>query len=190
MMGSWRESLGKYRDVLVFVVCLFVANGLWKLMIHGDEDVNEVFWFGLDVTPVFRTVAGHITQVVYRLTRLVSDSVHLVPPYTVSFDSGFAYSVVWSCTPLKQSFIWLFIMLFARGSLRRKLWFVPLGWLVAYAFNIFRITAIGLLCEHHPDMFEFYHLYLFKYLFYAVLFALWVWWTERVAGNDKKTDKI
>ena len=90
--------------------------------------------------------------------------------------------VVWSCTAVKQSFIWLIIMLFARGPWQRKLWFIPLGWLVAYAFNIIRIAAIGLLCEHHPEMFEFYHVYLFKYLFYAVLFALWVWWVERVSN--------
>lgn len=178
-----------YRDILVFVACLLIANYFWKSTVQGDEGTNEVFWFGLNITPPFRLLSEHIARVTYRLTRLVTDTAHFVAPATVSFDSGFAFRIVWSCTALKQSFIWLIIMLFARGSWQRKLWFVPLGWLVAYVFNILRITAIGLLCEHHPELFEFYHVYLFKYLFYAVLFALWVWWIERLS-NPKKSSHL
>lgn len=171
-----------YRDIILFAVCLFAANYFWKFTVQGDEGTNEVLWFGLNITWPFQVLSEHIARVAYRLTGLLTDTAHLSAPYTISFDSGFAYTVVWSCTALKQSFIWLIIMLFARGSWQHKLWFIPLGWLVAYLFNIFRITAIGLLCEHHPERFDFYHTILFKYLFYAVLFALWVWWIERLSN--------
>ena len=177
-----RQIWDTYRDILLFAVCLFGANLLWKLMIQGDEGTNEVACLGRDVTMPFRALSAHVARMVYGLTSLLSDSVHFHAPSSIAFDSGFSYMVVWSCTAVKQSFIWLIIMLFARGPWLRKLWFIPLGWLVAYAFNIIRIAAIGLLCEHHPEMFEFYHVYLFKYLFYAVLFALWVWWVERVSN--------
>ena len=173
------DALRPYKDVLVFAVCLFAANWFWKLTVDGDEGTNVVYWFGWNITAPFQAMSEHIAQVAFRLTRLFTDAVHFEPPYTIAFDSGFVYSVVWSCTPVKQSFIWLIIMLFARGSALNKLWFIPLGWVVAYLFNIFRITAIGLLCENHPDMFGFYHLFLFKYLFYGVLFALWVVWISR-----------
>ena len=172
----------EYKDVLLFAVCLFAANGVWKLMIQGDEGTNEVMWLGLNVTPLFRALSDHIARVVFALTHVFRDSAHFHEPSTIAFDSGFAYTVVWSCTAVKQSFIWLVIMLFVRGSWKRKLWFIPLGWLVAYVFNILRITAIGLLCEHHPDLFGLYHLFIFKYLFYAILFALWVWWIEHLSS--------
>lgn len=183
-----RRIWDTYRDIILFAVCLFAANFLWKLMIQGDEATNEVMWLGYNVTRPFRALSGHIARMVYGLTSLMSDSVHFREPSSIAFDSGFSFMVVWSCTAVKQSFIWLIIMLFARGPWQRKLWFIPLGWLVAYAFNILRIALIGLLCEQHPHMFVFYHVYLFKYLFYAILFALWVWWIERVAGNDQTTD--
>ena len=174
------DALRPYRDIISFAVCLLAANYLWKFTIQGDEGTNEVLWFGLNLTPPFQWLSEHIAHITYRLTRFVTSEVSFIAPYTVLFDSGFSYSVVWSCTALKQSFIWLVIMLFARGDFRRKLWFIPLGWICAYVFNILRITAIGLLCEAHPERFDFYHTILFKYLFYAVLFALWVWWIERV----------
>jgi len=179
-----RESVSPYRDIIRFAVCLLVANYFWKFTVEGDEGTNVVMWFGLNITAPFRILSEHIAGVAYRLTCQWSDSVRFLTPNTIAFDSGFVYSVVWSCTALKQSFIWLIIMLFSRGDWKRKMWFIPLGWVCAYLFNIFRITMIGILCEHHPDMFPFYHTILFKYLFYGVLFALWVWWIEK-AGRVK-----
>ena len=69
----------------------------------------------------------------------------------------------------------------ARGPWLRKLWFIPLGWLMVYLFNIMRIAIIALLIHHHPSWFDFLHTYLFKYLFYGMIFALWVVWTERLS---------
>ena len=43
------------------------------------------------------------------------------------------------------------------------------------------ITLIAMAIEHHPEWFEFLHEYLFKYLFYGMLFCLWLWWTHRIA---------
>ena len=176
-----------YRDILVFAVCLFAANYFWKFTVKGDDGTNSVLWFGLNISWPFRVLSEHVAQMAYGFTCFFTDTVHFIAPRTVAFNSGFSYEVVWSCTALKQSFIWLIIMLFARGSWQRKLWFIPLGWLVAYAFNILRIAAIGLLCEHHPDLFSFYHEFLFKYLFYAVLFALWVWWIERLGNPNTQS---
>ncbi len=182
-------ELNDYKGVVLFVVCLLAANFFWKFTVQGDEGVNEVFWLGLNITPPFRVLSEHIAQVVYRLTRLFTDAVHFESPYTVVFDSGFAYSVVWSCTALKQSFIWLIIMLFARGGIRHKLWFIPLGWICAYMFNILRIVLIGLLSEHHPENFELYHTIVFKYLFYGMFFGLWVLWDVKIRTMDNREDE-
>ena len=188
------KSSKGYTDIILFVVCLLAANYFWKFTVDGDEGTNVVMWFELNITAPFDLLSRHIATVCYSLTDWVLTSptsqelVRFDEPYTVAFSTGFAYSVVWSCTGLKQSFIWLIIMLFARGPWLRKLWFIPLGWLCAYVFNIFRITLIGLLCMNHPMMFDFYHTFLFKYLFYAMLFGLWVWWTECLSRSKSENE--
>ena len=63
----------------------------------------------------------------------------------------------------------------------KKLWFIPLGLVCAYLFNILRITLIAIAIEHHPDWFELLHEYVFKYMFYFMLFCLWLLWTHRIA---------
>jgi hypothetical protein len=35
--------------------------------------------------------------------------------------------------------------------------------------------------EHHPDWFELLHDYIFKYIFYGMLFLLWLWWSNHAA---------
>ena len=65
-----------------------------------------------------------------------------------------------------------------------KLWFIPFGWLCCYLFNILRIFIIALFIEHHPEWFHVLHDYIFKYLFYGMLFGLWVWFVEGIRGVE------
>ena len=37
-----------------------------------------------------------------------------------------------------------------------------------------------MLIEAHPTWFEILHTYVFKYLFYIMLFALWLLFTEKI----------
>ncbi len=188
-----KQMLEPYRDIIVFVIVLFGANFFWKLTIDAHEDGGPVHWLGLDISLPFDWMTEHITSVVYACISLFRDTIHRVGPVSMWYESGNAITIVWGCTAIKQSFIWLCIMLFTRGSWLRKLWFIPLGWVVCYAFNIFRIFCISLVIEHHPEYFEFLHTYVFKYIFYGILFLLWVWWVEKIApsppkgGNDAST---
>lgn len=191
---KYKQHIEPYHDILLFVICLFAANFFWKYTVIGEDAIDApVSFFGLDITAPFSLMAEHIARVVYWLTSQVRSTVHYRAPYTMWFDAnestarGFAVSIVWGCTAIKQSFIWLVIMALARGDWKRKLWFIPLGWLCIYVFNIVRITLIGFLCEYHPWMFSFWHEYFFKYLFYGMLFMLWVWWVERL-GKIKEIE--
>lgn len=180
------ERIKPYWDIILFVVALLVANFFWKYTVLGDEGGDQVTWFGLDITPPFDFLATHIASAVYWLVHLVRDTVHALPDNVIWFTSGSSVKIVWSCTALKQSFIWLIIMLVARGLWLRKLWFIPLGWVCIYLFNILRIALITIIIEHHPDLFELMHTYVFKYLFYLMLFGLWVWWSNRLSGAKRE----
>ncbi len=174
-----KATLQPYRDVILFMVVLLGANYFWKFTIDGEEWGGPVHWFGWDITAPFDWMAEHITHVVYTAIAAFRDTIFLRDPVTMQFETGNSIRIVWGCTAIKQSFIWVCIMLFARGSWKHKLWFIPLGLVVTYAFNILRIFLIALAVEHHPEWFEFLHTYLFKYVFYGVLFLMWVWWAER-----------
>lgn len=186
-----KSQLRPYRDVIVFVVTLLVANYFWKWTMNGDEYGEQVTWFGLDVTAPFEFMACHIASVVYGLLSLFRDTVYMTDEHTIRFASGVGTTIIWGCSGLKQSFIWLCLILTVRPIFKSsnsqilkfsiaKLLYILLGWLCCYAFNILRIFLIALLIEHHPDWFEVLHNYIFKYLFYAMLFGLWVIFVEKI----------
>ncbi len=185
-----KQALAPYWDVILFVITLFAANGFWKLTIQAEECCLPVLWFGLDISAPFAFMCEHVASIVYHLIRFFNDEIFMMDETSMRFFTGNSIRIVWGCTAIKQSFIWLIIMLFARGPWKHKVWFIPLGWLVAYLFNILRIFLIALAMEHHPEWFELLHTYIFKYLFYGILFLLWVWWAEKfVPSNVSTADK-
>lgn len=174
------ELFRPYEDIIIFVLTLFVANYFWKWSMVGDENGDMVTWFGWDITAPFEIMACHIASAVYWLLSLVRDTVHLIGAHTIRFDSGSGTTIIWGCSGLKQSFIWLMLMLTVRGGWKQKTWYIPLGWVFCYAFNILRIFLIALLIEFHPEWFHPLHDYVFKYLFYGGMFVLWVIFVEKI----------
>lgn len=183
---SFYSRIDPFVDVVLFAVCLFGANILWKLCVHGDESFGHVSVLGINATGMFDAVAHYVAGRCAWFIGLFRPTVVFSQPDVIGFESGFASRIVWACTAIKQSFIWLIIMLFARGVQKRKLWFIPLGWLMIHIFNVIRISLINMLCEFHPAMFTFWHLYFFKYAFYFMMFLMWVAWNERLGGPKKQ----
>ena len=182
-MPSWikiKETLRPYMDIILFVVAMLAANYFWKFTMLGDEEGIQVMWLGIDLTAIFDAVSDHITRIVYWLLSLINDSVHLGPRNHIYYDTGNGSYVAWSCSGLKQAFIWIIIMLVARGPWQKKLWFTPLGLVCTYLFNIARIACISIVIKHHPELFTLVHDYILKYLFYFIFFCLWFLWTHMI----------
>jgi len=171
-----KQRFEPYLDIVLFVVALLLADAIWKLCVSGDESLNTVAILGCDATKAFAAVSQLVAQQVYDLLSLFRDTVHLQGSH-LYFDSGNGTRIVWSCTPIKQSWIWLFIMLVARGEQGHKLWFIAAGWLLIYGINILRVAAVNLIVEFHPDLFQLFHTYLLKYAFYGCMFLMWLVWT-------------
>ncbi len=186
---SLKQLFEPYTDVIIFMVTLLAANYFWKFTVSGDENGDLVTWFGLDITAPFEFMACHIASVVYWLVSLFRDTAFMTDPHTIHFTSGSGTTIIWGCTALKQSFIWFWLIATVRpwnfqlstiNFQLSKLWYIPLGWLCCYLFNILRIFLIALFIEHHPEWFHLLHDYIFKYLFYAMLFGLWVIFVEKI----------
>lgn len=184
-LSDIKALIAPYADIIIFMVTLFAANYAWKWTFVGDEQGEMVTWLGLDVTAPFEFMACHIASVVYWLVSLFRDTASMSDPHTIRFVGGTGTSIIWGCTAIKQSFIWLCLILTVRSygdkkTWLHKLWYIPLGWVCCYAFNILRIFLIAILIEHHPDWFHVLHDYIFKYLFYGMLFGLWVIFVEKI----------
>ena len=182
---SRKQRFEPYKDIIVFVVTLLVANYAWKFTMNGDEVGTQVTWVGFDITAPFEFMACHVASAVYWLVSLFRDTVSMPDEHTICFASGTSTTIIWGCSGLKQSFIWLCLILTVLPLANKqlwlhKLWYIPVGWVICYAVNILRIFAIALLIEHHPEWFHVMHDYIFKYLFYAILFGMWVIFVEKI----------
>lgn len=184
-----KELLTPYSDVIIFMVTLLAANYFWKFTMLGDESGEQVTWFGLDLTAFFEAVTVHVTTMVYRFVSLFRDTAYRVNDVTIRFLSGSGTSIVWGCTGIKQSFIFFWLILTVRpvriqiSNLKfqiAKLLYIPAGWLCCYLFNILRIGLITLFMEFHPSWFPLLHDWIFKYLFYFMLFCLWWFFVEKI----------
>ena len=180
------EKLEPYRGVIGFAVVLLLSNWFWKYNVFGDEEGSSVSFWGMDVSAPFVFMAKHSATLAVHILQYLGWKVTLDSLNVFHLATGFTVQVVWACTGLKQAYIAFCILAFSRGPWQKKLWYVPLALLVIYLFNIFRITFIIGACDQHPDWFHFLHIRLFKYLFYAIIFGMWVFWEEKIAVVKKK----
>ena len=168
------------------MITLLVANYAWQWSVTGAEgDTMVLLWNHWNISAPFDLLAKHIAAMVYALVSLFRDTAYMPNDHVIRLATGNAASIAWRCTALKQSFIWLCLLLTTPRGWLHKTWFIPFGWLCIYLFNVVRIATIALLIEFHPTWFHFLHEYLFKYLFYIMLFALWVWFTEKVRKSEQ-----
>jgi exosortase/archaeosortase family protein len=184
------KKLEPYKGVIWFAIILMAANFFWKYDVMGDEssrfDSIVTFW-GINISAPFVWMANHVTQVTYHLLKFMDFNISVQPANIVQHANGHSVQIIWACTGLKQAYIFFCIIAFYRGPWLKKLWFIPSGFLVVYAFNIFRIAFIVAIVGKHPEWFELLHLYLFKYLFYLIIFLMWVFWEEKIAGKSNKS---
>lgn len=175
------EKLKPYSGVIYFVIILLVSHFFWKYTVLGDEEGYLVSFFGLDITRPFDFMARHTARVSHWLLQGLGFSTSLtdnnVIRHTVSLN---AVHIVWSCTGIKQAYILFCILAFSRGPWQHKLWYIPLGLLCVYLFNILRITFITAIIDGHPEQFELWHEHITKYAFYIMIFGLWVVWEEKI----------
>ena len=175
-IDNLKSIIAPYSDVLIFMITLFAANYFWKWTVTGDENGDIVTWFNLDVTAPFEWMACHVASVVYWLISLFRDTAYMTDPHTIRFASGSGTTIIWGCTAIKQSFIWLCLIATVRPWIVR---FSPFTFHFS-PFTLAKLWYIALFIEQHPEWFHMLHDYLFKYLFYGMLFGLWVIFVEKI----------
>ena len=140
----------------------------------------------IDISSAFNAFTSFVVKIsVFILSDVLNMNIN-VRGFTIFFDHGNPISIVWGCSGLKQMFIFSFILIFSFGSWKNKLWFVPIGLIICFFVNILRIIFLALIAYSYPNNLDLFHTYIFKYLFYAIIFIIFLIWEEKYGYASKK----
>lgn len=181
------SHFGKYEGIVRFLVVLIITHFFWKFTIIGEETGQSVSWFGYDISSWMVGWANQIALYTHHILTYFGDTLTL-NVNTLRYSNNNAVSVVWGCNGVKQSFIFLCILLFSRGPISYKLPYAIIGVFCAQVFNLFRIVFLTKLIHLHPHLFDLFHEHILKYLFYILIFIIWMLWEDKIvpALNKEK----
>ncbi|NCC99260.1 MAG: exosortase/archaeosortase family protein [Bacteroidia bacterium] len=170
-----------------FVIILLLTHFAWRYSFEEDIDLSGnplLFLWGIDVTNFFNAFSMALTKSVYILLHdILGVDVGMLGNTIFSKDSHMVINVVWSCSGIKQMFVFFCIIVFYPGSILRKLWYVPSGLIVIALLNIIRIAMIAYGTKINGAWFDQLH-EISKYVFYAIIFLMWVLWEEKIRKNE------
>ena len=101
-----------YKGVLLFFISMFAADIVWKLCISGDEQSATIFFLKrYDWSEAFAFISTIIAKVTYFFT-FIFDSSAILRENIISFPDSKGIMIVWSCSGIKQMFIFLIIVVY------------------------------------------------------------------------------
>jgi len=179
--------LSLYKGIIYFIILLLFTHFFWKLVVDGDLNSQQIAIFGKDLTAQFHSLSAFTAKVTYWFVRLFPNTGDFMNRDTNLYFlySNFYINIIWGCTAVKQLYIFIVIMTFYKGTWKKKLWYIPLGCVILWIYNIIRIASICYLTIGHPERFDFLHEGLFRYIFYGLIFLLWVVWEETIVKKSK-----
>ncbi len=98
---------------------------------------------------------------------------------------------IWIGSPCNALTLFMFFSLFViafPGSIKKKLWFIPLGVIIIHVANVLRVVALTTINFYAPQYIEFNHTYTFTVLVYGIIFLLWMWWVNSALKEYKSNE--
>ena len=186
-METIKNIIKKYsylKGVIYFVFILLVAHFFWKFSLLEGKDLRglpQIFlWRNFDLSFLFNNAVDALASQVYYIVHDVFNMDVVVLKNSIYLkEISSLVKIVWSCSGLKQIFVFFCIIAFYPGGGKQKLWFIPLGILLVWIVNVIRISSIIGLFEMYPAQFDFFH-EMSKYVFYFIIFMFWVLWEEKI----------
>ena len=190
MIRKWfqkiRDFLVKHRltplaNLFLFALITYVFHDLWW---DFNRHIMSVEW----VQQTAEWLSLQVFHISYWInTSILGLEVDVEPPVTMWFSQGMGYIIVNnSCSGLKQAYQVTALFILFPGPWKHKSWFIPMGWVIMFLTNVFRIVVLSLVLVWRPEYWNFSHDWILRPFFYVVIFALWVWWVERFGGFFRK----
>jgi len=99
---------------------------------------------------------------------------------------------IWIGSPCNALTLFVFFALFViafPGSVKKKLWFIPLGIVIIHFTNVLRIIGLAIINYVAPQYVEFNHTYTFTLFVYGIIFLLWMWWVKSSLKENKANEQ-
>ena len=197
-MEKIKDLLKKYsylKGVAYFIIILLVSHYLWKFSFIEGKDLRglpQIFlWRNFDLSYIFNNAVGFLSSQVYWLIHDVFNmDVVMLKNSVYLKEISSLVKIVWSCSGLKQIFVFLCIIAFYPGSEKHKLWFIPLGLFCVYLINVSRLLLLTYIVRDNPEAFDFWHGGVTKYAFYGIIFLIWVLWNDYLLPRISHIKKV
>lgn len=83
------------------------------------------------------------------------------------------------CNGITLMFLFAIFIIAYPGNFKHKLWYLPIGIILVYSLNLFRIVSLSLIAYYKPSYLEFNHTYTFTFIAYSFVFSLWMLWVNK-----------
>jgi exosortase family protein XrtF len=101
-------------------------------------------------------------------------------------DGKGVINVFEGCNGVNVMIVFVAFMVAFGGSIKRMIWFVPLGLVIIHLFNLLRIILLYVAAQHNSQYFYYIHKYFFTAALYLVVIALWIIWVTRLSNETKR----
>lgn len=93
------------------------------------------------------------------------------------------------CNGITLMFLFGIFVIAYPGSVKNKLWYLPLGIFIVHVVNIVRIIALAMIAYYAPEYLNFNHTYTFTFIAYSIVFGLWMLWVNKFSEIRKQNEK-
>ncbi len=161
-----------------FVIKVSLVYFIWRCLKYLGETHPGFLWGGWSR---FYHFTGNLlaTSVSAILSFLGYQFVHQGREIVIAGTNGVYFSDL--CLGIAPMFIYSGIILVFGDNHKAKAWFIPLGLVLIFFINVFRLLALALIQVHYNDYFNFAHEYLYVIITYGVIFLMVMWWMTKFA---------
>jgi exosortase family protein XrtF len=167
-------SLSSFKPTILFLTkflaIYFAANLVYGLYVSSYRPAPDPItrWVTIQAARTL-DLTGHDCEVQDQAKK---------PTTFIKHNSRPIVAVYEGCNGVNVFIIFVaFIVSFGKWQ-RAMLWFIPLGLVVIYIFNIARIDGLFLITLYKPSWIYFTHKYLFTAFIYLIVFILWLCWVN------------
>ena len=182
--------LNPLKDIAIFMAVVAIIHFGWKLSMNASPDDTLITFLTYNVSKPFLWISNHFTI----LTQFIINDIFGIETFRYNqqlyFDNSPGITIVWACSGVKQYLMLVAAILFAKGSIKRKICYLPLALVLMYVLNVFRLVMLTLVTRYNIEWFDFTHKVIFRLIIYGGLFFLWWLWIEKISlKTNNKTQK-
>lgn len=180
--SSFREFKPALRFLFVFVGAYVAGNILYGLYIEFYKPAPDPVTISVTFQSAF-------------LLNTLSAPAHAVispgePVVLLNNQDRTIIRVFEGCNGLNVMIVFGAFIIAFRGNGKEMLLFFVSGCLVLHLANLVRVGLLFQSAIHRPVFFYYFHKYFFTAILYAVVFALWYMWVERIRVKTKKDGTV